>query len=81
MGSSVQDEMDLKNVYRLAAEKVGAAMSEYPIRHHAPKLPIVSRGEEIRQWCWDEHVDCIRVGTFWFFRNEEDRILFVMRWE
>lgn len=63
---------------RLAAERVGMKLAEYPVRHHAPRFK--GTLTEIRDWCWDEYVDCIRVGTFWFFRSESDRVLFVMRW-
>jgi hypothetical protein len=53
-------------------------MDGYPVRHHLPDLHLDLL--EVRKWCWDEYVDCMRVGCFWFFRDESDRMRFLMRW-
>jgi len=44
----------------------------------APHL--ISRLPEIRDWCWDNYVECTRLGATWAFKSDEDRIKFVMRW-
>lgn len=52
--------------------------AEYPIEKYLPhrSFPL----QEVRDWCWDNHVECTRMGPFWFFRSEEDAIMFMLRW-
>lgn len=39
-----------------------------------------STTREIREWCDEQGVCCSQVGSQFFFRSEDDRMLFLLRW-
>lgn len=64
--------------YQEAVRKLEARTAEYPVQRTIRVSYANMR--EVRDWCWEHYIDCLRMGPFWYFRNEEDAVMFMLRW-
>ena len=61
---------NVRRIYKLADDY------EYPYVAHMASLP---REFDV-QWLEDRAIACSKIGRIFFFKREEDRLMFLMTW-
>ena len=54
--------------------------SEYSYTYEIDYWPGPNKMNDIRQWIEDMKIPCTQVNRAFFFKTEEDRLLFILRW-
>ena len=54
--------------------------AEYSHVYEIEYWPGPSKQDKMRRWVEDMNIPCTQVNRAWFFKTEEDRLLFMMVW-
>jgi len=57
-----------------------AMRAEYSYTHELEYWPGPTKSNAIRQWVDEMRIPCTQINRLWYFKTDEDRLLFIMVW-